>query len=641
MPASVAQPPPESIRSHLDKVLASRAFVGSRRLQTFLRWISERVLADDADSIKEYRLGVEVFERGAGFDPRTDSIVRVEANRLRHKLREYYDSEGRDDGMRIDLPKGSYAPVFRLIPELESSLVPEPEPALQEARPAPLLSPSRYKVWLGAAFGGIGLAALAIATIIVGGRVSLSKNVPEPEAGIDCVAVLPFQNLSGGADNERLTDGFAEELTNRLARFGELRVAARRSAFQFKNKPYDDRLIGRQLRVGSLIEGSLRREGDHLQVTVELISARDGYHVWSDRFETELSGLYSLETDILMGVLRSIKISPQGGLERVMHYAAPPDPEAHRLYLEARFYWNQRTYEALQQAIALYQQAIGKDPKYALAYAGVAECYGVIAANGLADPRQAAAKGKQAALKAIGIDSGVAEAYGALGLIRSVGDWDWQGAEESFQTAITLNPNYASAYQWRAHNLLWQGRFSEAHDQIEKASALDSLSLVILSNRAEFAYYMRNFAEALRLYDEVLKIDPNFISATIERGMVLMQLRKYPDAIACFEKARRLTSEEASPIVGLASVYALSGNSLEARRLFDQLQAPVKGVHVSSLQFATIYASLGEVDHGIAELEKAYQAHDSFLFTIKVHPELDPLRGAPGFVSLLKKMRLE
>jgi serine/threonine-protein kinase len=578
-------------------VLKSPSFATSHRLQRFLRCASERVLAADGGNIKEYQLGVEVFERGVDFDPKTDSIVRVEASRLRHKLREYYETEGKQDELRIELPKGTYTPVFQLIAPLP----------VQEAP-----RPSRRWAWRRA--GGSAVLGIA-ALILLAARDSANRRpAAANQPGLNCIAVLPFENLSAGADNERLTDGFVEELTNRFARFGELRV-------------------------GSILEGSVRRDGDHLDLTVELISANDGYHLWSDRFESQ--GLDGTEDEVLMGVLRAIKVSPAGGLEGVLHRGTPPDPEAHRLYLEARVFWNQRTYEALQQALALYALALKIDPHYAPAEAGIAACYGVIAANGLADTRQAAALGKAAAQRAIALDDTVAEAHAALGLIRSVGDWDWTGAEEAFRKAIALNPNYASAYQWRAHNLLWQARFREAREQIEKARDLDSLSLVILSNQAEFAYFMRSYEESLRLYDQVLALDPSFISATIERGMVLQRLRRYPEAIASFQKALGLTKEEASPLVGLAITYGLEGNAAAARPALSQLERSGAAMHVSNFQLAAIYASLGDVDRGIAALEKSYQERDSFLFAMKVHPDLDPLRGDARFQELLRRMRLE
>ena len=627
MPAVMGSPDREASQAHLEKVLASRVLAGSRRLCAFLRWTGERVLNGEGDHIKEYQLGVEVFERGPDFDPRTEGIVRVEANRLRHKLREYYESEGQHDALRIELPKGRYAPVFHLVRE-----------ASPGDAPAAKVFPRRWR-WYGASTIVLTLLAAIVASI-ASRSVSGSKGPVEQAPGLNCIAVMPFSNLSGQEDAERLADGLAEELTNRLARFSELRVVARRSAFQFKGKSFDVQQIGKQLRVGSILEGSLRRNGDHLEISAEIVSTQDGYYLWSNHYSTSLDGLYGAEDEIIMGALRAIRITPKGGLEAVLHNSTPPLPGAHRLYLEGRYYWNIRTYEALQRAIELYEKALTLDPNYAQAQAGIAESYGVVAANGLADTAEAAAKGKAAARKAIALDSRVAEAYAALGLIQSVADWNWAGAEASFQSAIALNPNYANAHQWRAHNFLWQGRFKEARESIQKALDLDSLSMVILSNQAEFAYYMHDFPQALRLYDHTLEIDPNFISATIERGMVLVQLERYQEALASFEKARTLTAEEASPIVGLAIADAKIGKVSEARRILSELEVGRARLHVSNFQLAAIRAALGDIDAGIHMLEKAYGAHEGFLTAIKVHPDMDPLRGDPRFAELQKKMRL-
>jgi TolB-like protein/Tfp pilus assembly protein PilF len=621
MQRSAAPPGEAAIRAHLDIVLSSRAFSGSRRLQRFLRWTAERVLANEANYIKEYQLGVEVFERGQDFDPATDSIVRVEANRLRHKLREYYDDQGQQDDLRVEFPKGSYIPIFRSVRK---------EPAMRAG------GLQRYLAAAGA------LIVLLVLGVILGARsFSRSKTIPIAESPPNSIAVLPFLSLGSGTDDAGLADGFAEELTNRLARIGELRVVARGSAFRFKGKPYDIRQIAGQLRVGTVLEGSLKKDHDHLEVTAELLSTRDGFYVWSDHYETSLQALDGTEDEIVMGILRSLKITPRGGLEAVLRHGPPPDAEAHRLYLEARFYWNQRTYEALQKAITLYEKAIEIEPAYALAEAGLAECYGVIAANGLADTRTVAEKGKLAANRAIKIDSSIAEAHAALGLIRSVADWNWPEAERAFQQAIALNPNYASAYQWRAHNFLWQGRFTEAHEAIQKALDLDSLSLVILSNQAEFAFFMRKYEEALNLYDRTLSVDPKFISATIERAMTLDMLTRYPEAAASYRRALDLTKEEASPLVGLAIMNAHMGSQAEARPILTQLEAGRNRLHVSQFQLATIYASLGDIDRGMSALEQAYNEHEAFLIALKVHPHLDPLRADPRFTTMQKAMRLD
>jgi tetratricopeptide (TPR) repeat protein len=264
----------------------------------------------------------------------------------------------------------------------------------------------------------------------------------------------------------------------------------------------------------------------------------------------------------------------------------------------------------------------------------------VIAANGLADTQTAAAQGRVAARRAIEIDPAAAEAFAALGLIQSVADWDWPGADASFRQAIASNPNCANAYQWQAHNLLWQARFPEALAAIQKALDLDSLSPVILSNQAEFAYFMHDYSKALQLYQHTLDLNPGFISANIEIGMTLNRMGRQREAIRCFEKARSLSSEEASPLVGLAIANANLGNIPEAKRLLDQLQADSKVLHVSNFQFATMYAALGDTDRAISALERSYAEHEGFLIAIKVHPDLDPLRSDPRFAALQRKMRL-
>ena len=251
-------------------------------------------MANETNYIKEYQLGVEVFERGQDFDPATDSIVRVEANRLRHKLREYYDDQGQQDDFRIEFPKGSYTPIFRSV--------------RKEAAQR-----SGLRRYLAATCA---LIVLLVLGVILGARsFSHSKTISIPEPPPNSVAVLPFLSLGSGPDDTGLADGFAEELTNRLARIGDLRVVARGSAFRFKGRPYDIRQVAAQLRVGTVLEGSIKKDHDRLDVTAELLSTRDGFYVWSDHYETSLQGLYGAEDEIVMGILRSLKITPRGGLE--------------------------------------------------------------------------------------------------------------------------------------------------------------------------------------------------------------------------------------------------------------------------------------------------------------------------------------
>jgi len=593
-------------------------------LARLLTHIVEKSVAGQREELKEYSLGLDIFERGEEFDPKTDSIVRSSARQLRLKLAEYYETRGREDAVHIRLPKGGY------VAEIE-----------HRRSPATLPEPTTPPRWRGSALVATSAGLLLVVVAIVGFRTHATSGtiLPAP-APATSVAVLPFLNPDGRPEDERMTDGLAEELTNRLARIGELRVVARRSAFQFKGKTYDVKDIAAKLHVGSILEGSFRKTGNAIEITVELISVGDGFVTWSDQFPTSDRDLYNTEDEILTGVLRALKVTPKGGLETLLHRSPPPDPEAHRLYLEGRYFWNERTYEAIKRAIALYEQALRIDPSYAPAHAGLAECYGVIAANGLADTQTAAAQGRVAARRAIEIDPAAAEAFAALGLIQSVADWDWPGADASFRQAIASNPNCANAYQWQAHNLLWQARFPEALAAIQKALDLDSLSPVILSNQAEFAYFMHDYSKALQLYQHTLDLNPGFISANIEIGMTLNRMGRQREAIRCFEKARSLSSEEASPLVGLAIANANLGNIPEAKRLLDQLQADSKVLHVSNFQFATMYAALGDTDRAISALERSYAEHEGFLIAIKVHPDLDPLRSDPRFAALQRKMRL-
>jgi serine/threonine-protein kinase len=595
----------------LEKVLASNCFAGSARLRELLARLSGAAL-DGSPEPKEYEIGLEVFERPPSFDPRIDSIVRVQINRLRHKLREYYETEGAADPIRVELPKGGYRPVFREVSAAHAT-APVATPANRNRlrRAIPLLAAS--------------------ALIVIAAAWSLTpRQVYQPARRI---AVMPLQ-FTGSPDEEYLSDGLTDELTNQLARVPALRVSARRSAFAFKDTPWDVKTAAEKLGVDLLVDGSMTTDGSSLRLSVELVDAATAAVLWSDtlvRTRDDLPEIGSRITASVLSTLRLTAPAPRANSTNV---------EARNLYLKGMFFWNKRTHEALLKGIDYFHQSIAKDPTYALPYAGLAATYGVMSANVLIDTREGGAKGKAAAEQALRLDPGLADAHAALGLIRSVCDWDWHGADAEFRKAIELNPSHASAHQWRAHNLLWLGRFQEATTEIRRALELDPLSLVIQSNQAEFAYFSRDYNRALRLYRETLESDPQFISAHIETGMTYLAKNAPQQAIDWFNKALALTHEEASPVVGLAIAYAGRGETQRARQLLSDLESAGRPFYLSHIQLAYVLGAIGEKDRAFDELEQAYRLHEAGMMQLRVAPLVDCLRSDARFQALLKKMNL-
>jgi adenylate cyclase len=379
---------PEFIRAELGHALASVTFRNSDRLSQFLRFVVERTLAGNAEQLKEYSIGVEVFGRPSSYDPRLDPVVRLEARRLRAKLLQYYESEGRDDLIRIEVPKGGYSAVFlrkRALPErpaAENSAVETPS----SARPA---SPSsvRWLRWLVPAAAAI---CLAILGVLFARRAPGHKAASDPVAS---VAVLPFQNLSANPEDEYFSDGFTDELISALGRVPGLRVAARASTFHFKGTNENLRSIAEQLNVGSIVEGSIQKKGDDIRITAELIRIADGYRIWTETYTRKTADTQAVENDFSRSIASALTKTLAGmpAAEASRHTA---DPEAHELYLRGRYWWNRRSLADMLKAVRYFNQALEHDPVYAEAYLGLGDTYAVMGVNEQAPPQGSFSQGQ-------------------------------------------------------------------------------------------------------------------------------------------------------------------------------------------------------------------------------------------------------
>ncbi len=384
------QPTSEAVQRSLDKLLASRVFQGSGRMSRFLRFSVEYALRGEPAPLKEYVIGVQVFDRGESFDPRTDTIVRVEARRLRAKLKEYYATEGRHDAVAIELSEKGYRAVFKG----------------RTRRPLERVGRHWKPVLAGALLLAAGLAAWRLA-------------LPRRTAS-DSIIVLPFANLSGGTENEYLSDGLTEEILSTLAAVPTLRVVARTSAFQFKGRSGDVRKIGKELGVGRILEGSVRREGRRIRVTAQLINVADGLHLWSKIYDREGSSLLEIEQEITRAVVDALRIElRQGGAETT-------NPQAHELYLKGRYFWHKMTPEYLQKSMRTLEEAIALDPHYAAAHAGLADAYGYWTNLELEPPGESMAKAAGEAQRALELNPDSAEGHFVKAAVLSL-QWDWTG----------------------------------------------------------------------------------------------------------------------------------------------------------------------------------------------------------------------
>ncbi len=459
-------------------------------------------------------------------------------------------------------------------------------------------------------------------------REPTSKPQPSPS-----IAVLPFANLTADPEQEYFCDGMAEEIINALTHVEGLHVVARTSAFLFKDRKEDIREIGRKLNVGTLLEGSVRKAGNRLRISAQLINVANRYHLWSERYDRELTDVFAIQDEISLAVVEGLKVKLLRREKVAIVKRHTQDLDAYNLYLKGRYHWNKRYEEGLRKGLEYFQQAIAKDPDYALAYIGIADCYNVLGAHGYLPPNETYPKAKTATFKALEIDDTLAETHASLGICNLYYDWDWPAAKGRFKRAIELNPGYATAHHWYAIYLSSMGRVEEAIAEMKRAQRLDPLSLIINAATGWMFYLARQYKQAIEECRKALELDPDFTSALWTIGQAYEQQGKYEEAIAMFEKAGTGRT--------LAHCYAVAGKRDRALKVLNELEELSKQGYVDPYDTALIYSGLGESDQAFEWLEKAYKEHDSRLLKLKVEPALDSLRSDPRFAALLKKMGLD
>ncbi|MCX5801031.1 MAG: protein kinase [Candidatus Eisenbacteria bacterium] len=455
------------------------------------------------------------------------------------------------------------------------------------------------------------------------------------------IAVLPFRDMSPQGDQDYFCEGMAEELINGLAQVEGLRVVARTSAFQFKGKNLDVRKIGEQLDVGTVLEGSVRKAGNRVRVTAQLVSVTDGYHLWSEKYDREMEDVFSIQDEISLAIVEKLKVRLLGEEKDRLLKRYTKNLDAYNLYLQGRWMWNRRTEEGLKKAIGYFRQAIEKDPNYALAYAGLASTYVVLPEHAVIPPKEMISEAEGAARKALELDPTLGEAHAVLGMIKSEVEWDWAGAEREFKRAIELDPSNPTAGHWHSHLLRHRGRLDEALAEIKRAQELDPLSLVISSNVGEVLYYLRQYDEAIAQYKKTLELDPNFAVAHSCLGSVYAAQGRFDEAIAESQKARALLGSSPFGLSELGYAYARSGNKGEAARILNELLGLSKQAYSVSSGIALVYCGLGDKDKAFEWLEKAYQKREGGFLYLKMDPAWDGLRSDARFSELLKKMGLE
>lgn len=457
--------------------------------------------------------------------------------------------------------------------------------------------------------------------------------------GIQALAVLPLEDLTGERGHEYFADGMTEALITCLAKIKALRVISRTSAMQYKGVRKSLPQIARELNVDAVIEGSVLRSGERVRITAQLIHSSD-QHLWAESYERDFRDILLLQSEIARQVANEIRIVLTLEERDRLGIVRQVNPEAHELYLKARHFWNKRTEENVRKALSYFHQAIDNDPTYAQGYAGLADSYNILGYYNALPPSEAYPKGKAAALKALELDDALAEPHAALGVVKRDFEWDWSGAEAEFQRAIELNPGYVEAYHWRSTLLSMLGRHAEALREKKKALAMDPLSVVLRTDLARMYYFSRDYDQSLEQYLATLDMDPNFGSAHLWLAQVYEQKGLYEEAISSLKTGMHLLSDSTYALAKLGYGYAIAGRCDEARAVLNQLNALSSKRYVSPYDIALVYLGLQENDEALTWLQRALEQRSLWMGYLSVEPQLDPLRSDERFQGLRRRVDL-
>jgi len=588
MNSTPSRPEQEAVRSALERVLGSSQFVPSPRASRFLRYVVEAELACRGSDLKEYVLGVEVFDRSGSFDPRTDSIVRVEAVKLRRRLQAYYRGSGRLDAILIDIPKGSYHPRFRVRAER---------------------------------------------------NVSKTSSRTKPVS----IAVLPFVNLSSDADQEYWSDGLTEELTSALARTGGLSVVSRTSAFAFKGSSIDVREIGRRLGAEVVVEGSVRRLGARIRITAQLVNASTGFHIWSETLDRSIEDACLIQEDVVRAIAQAVRLELTPEQQREISKRYRVNPEAFELYLKGRHAMDRPDFPSQCEAVDLFERSLAADPSYPLPLVGIARGHMRLAMIGLEPPCKRIALARTALEQALDRDSQLAEAHALIAVLISRHEWRWAEAEKHHRRALYLSPYSAEVHNAYATEYLAPlGRFDEALAENRRARELDCYSSHIAIGHPYILLHARRFREAEEEYRRVFAEHPKLTPIRGGVAFALWAQRRFREAVVEFEI---LTAAYPAPNPGAergeifrAAALALCGEHEPAQDLLKSLEQRRASAFVYGMDFVYLHLGLGQVNDAVAAMEQAYQNQEHALMWAKVSFLFDPVREHPQFRTLLSNL---
>jgi TolB-like protein len=603
------KPSAAQIREQVQKIVRSPVFARSGRMQRFLSFTVEQALNGEGDATKEYSIALAVFDKPQSFDPRLDPIVRVEAGRLRSKLREYYDGPGRMDPVRITYLKRSYVPQFRYQP-------------FKPDGPDPLFSAAHDTSYA---------------------EVALEKEAPRASArGVRAIAVLPFINLSVSRKQEYFSDAITAEIINVLNQTLPLDVVSRTSVLRFKDTEEDIREIASQLGVDAVLEGSVRVAGKRVRVVAELANASNGYQIWSQTYDRKITDIFDVQRDLALAIAKALKIKLQKIRLGASELFGTESSDAYHLYLRGRHVLRSGRRADLKSAINLYRKAIAGDSEYALAYVGLADAYAALSWMGMMPPKRCWQKSAEMAQKALQIDRTLGHACISSAHAKASYAWEWEEAENDFLRGLKLSPTYAAGYQLYALAcLLPHGRLAQAEDVVARAHDLSPSSAVISADLGWVFYCKRQYASALEQLARSSRLDPLFYRSYLYMAYAYEQQANLDAALSALMKARELSGAE--PIVdgAVGRCMGRMGKREAALKLLQDLSLRSKRSYVAATDIAHVYLGLGDRANACEWLEKAFAQRCPRLTYLNVDPVYDPLKSCPEFTGFLKRMKMD
>jgi len=638
LPESSAKPDglsPEQValvRQHLQDVLSSSAFVGSKRAQEFLQLVVEHALADRTDSLKERMIGVEMFGRPVDYDTANDAVVRVKATEVRRRLLQFYRDSATDHPVRIDVPVGSYVPKFAWQTGRPAAS-PSAAPDLSESQPVQDAPPPASKPAAERRTWRNWKVLLPLAAVLAVGLFLAIQNWwgISSASPIRSLAILPFVNLSGDPKQEYFADGMTEELIAELGQVSTLRVISRTSTMTYKGTKKTVPVIARELHVDGILEGSIEREGNKVRVIVQLIDSRTDEHTWAHTYERDVTSVLELQSEVARAITDQVRLELSPQQEARLKRSRRAEPAALELHLQGMQRLNSGDPRA---AIELFRQAIEEDPDYAPAHAGLATAYGWMGEAGWISYAEAFAQQKSAAQKAIELDDSRPEPHLELGLAAMNQDWDWTTQNKEFRRALELNPNSAAVHWAYADYLNRVGLASEALAEAKLAQQLDPVSSRSYMSLSFIYYYARQYDDALAQIERAVALHPNPLETAFPLSIIYVEKRQYDKAIQEFQKMGNVPHG----LGHLGNAYARHGRQAAARAVVPKLKEHVDKTGVGRYEIALIYAGLQENDKAFEWLESAFQVRDKGLTYLKIDPCLDPLRSDQRFAPLVQRV---